>query len=347
MQTAEEIIRKLPKVDLHCHLDGSVRPMTLFEVAKKHKFKLPTNDPEKFKKYVQVSEDCQSLTDFLEKFEFFYEFLKFPDVVERIAYELCEDVSKENIKYFEVRFVPYLQSSKNFSPEDVLKKALKGLIAGSNDFSVDFGVILCIYRSLSDEINWQTLKLAEKYYGKGVVGIDLAGDESKYPTEKFSEFLSFAKKRKIPITCHAGEAAGAESIKAAIKLGANRIGHAVHLIEDEKLYKKVKENKIPLEICLTSNVQTQVVSSYSEHPFKKFFEDGLKVTLNTDDRGVSGIDLTHEYLIAHKKYNLRISDLMRIAMNGIDALFISPIDRDNLKKKFKEEIEEILLGERK
>ncbi|MFN3966930.1 MAG: adenosine deaminase [Endomicrobiia bacterium] len=345
--TAVEIIKKLPKVDLHCHLDGSVRPQTLFEVAKKHKFKLPTDDPEKFKKYVQVSENCCSLTEFLEKFEFFYEFLKFPDVVERIAYELCEDLSKENVKYFEVRFVPYLQSKKNFSPEDVLKKALKGLIAGSKDFSIGFGIILCIYRSLSEEINWQTLKLAEKYFGKGVVGIDLAGDESKYPTENFAKFFKFAKSRKIPITCHAGEASGAESIKKTIEFGADRIGHAVHLLEDEALYKKVKDKKIPLEICLTSNIQTQVVKSYSVHPFKKFFEYGLKVTLNTDDRGVSGIDLTHEYLIAYKNYNLRISDLIRILMNGVDSLFLGEIEKENLRKKIKEEIEEILLGEKK
>ncbi|MBU2567851.1 MAG: adenosine deaminase [Elusimicrobia bacterium] len=341
-----ELLKRIPKVDIHCHLDGSVRTATIIDAARKHNFKLPTEDPQQLNKYVQVSPTCKSLTDFLKRFEFFYDFLKFPDVVERISYELCEDVSKENIKYLEVRFAPFLQSSDRFSIEDVIRTAISGLMQGARDFHIGVGAIVCIYRSLPDDINRLTVSLAEKYFGKGVAGIDLAGDETKYPAERYAEFFEYARKRRIPITCHAGEAAGAESIRKALELGARRIGHGVHLAEDEGLYKKVMDEGIPIEMCLTSNVQTQVVKSYKTHPFLKFYEDGLKVTLNTDDRSVSGIDLTHEYLVAVEQYGLKISDIIKIILNGINSLFLPESEIDNIKKCMSDIIERMLLEER-
>ncbi|MEW6040078.1 MAG: adenosine deaminase [Elusimicrobiota bacterium] len=340
--TTAELVRKLPKVDLHCHIDGSVRTSTLMHLAKKHGFKLPTNDVRKFEKYVKVSPKCKSLTEFLNRFEFFYDFLKFPDAVERISYELTEDVSKENVKYLEARFAPHLQANKNFKAAEVVKIAVDALNSGARKNKIKAGIIICIYRNLPDEANDEAIKLAEKYFGKGVVGIDLAGDEILYPTEKFIKYFDYARSRSIPITCHAGEAGSAESIRPAVESHIQRIGHGTHLYQDENLLQLVKNNGIALEVCLTSNVQTKVVKSYGSHPFRKYFAGGLKVTLNTDDRSVSGIDLTHEHLFAMKHYGLKISDLIKLTLNSVSALFLSESEKREIEGKLKKEISEIL-----
>ncbi len=333
----KQVIKSLPKIDLHRHLDGSVRVETIRDAAIKHNFPLPTHDINELKKYVQVSPSCKSLTEFLKTFDFFYEFLKFPDVLERIAYENCEDaVKKENIKYLELRFAPPLQTKENFSEEDVLKSVIHGIKYGQRDFGVKVGLILCLYRhpNITEEQNWKTLKLVEKYFGDYVVGVDLAGDESKYSVELYKEFFKYAKSRDIPITCHAGEAGSALEVYKAIKLGARRIGHGTHLYEDENIMEFVRNEGITLEICLTSNIHTQVVDSIEKHPFKKYYDYGIKVTINTDDPSVSGIDLNHEFILAEDVFNLNFEDIKKLILNSIDASFLKKEDKDLFKKEF-------------
>ncbi|PIU82948.1 MAG: adenosine deaminase [Elusimicrobia bacterium CG06_land_8_20_14_3_00_38_11] len=334
----EEILKKIPKVDLHCHLDGCVRTPTIIELAKKQKVKLPTEDIEELNKYVQVSPDCRSLTEFLKAFEFFYPLLKNPYAVEKIGYELCEDAASENIKYLEVRFAPFLQAAENFNITDVVKICLDGLGQGSRDFKIGVGLILCCYRSIPKEANITTVELAKKYSDNGIVALDLAGDETRYPTRDFAEPFVLAKKYKIPFTVHAGESAGPESIKEAVKLGASRIGHGVHLIDDTNLMEEIKEKEIPLEMCITSNVQTHVVADFESHPIKKFYDKGVIVTINTDDRSVSGIDLTNEYNVAVNRLGFDVSDLTKIIHNGINALFIPNKNKVELNKIFETEI---------
>jgi adenosine deaminase len=337
--TILEKIKKLPKIDLHRHLDGSVRVETVRDAATKHNFTLPTTDLRKLKRLVQVSPECSSLTEFLKAFEFFYDFLKYPDVVERIAFESCEDARKENIRYLELRFAPPLQATKNFSEEEVVRCAISGVKEGMKKFGIKVGLILCVYRSLSEEQNWATVKLAEKYFGDGVVGIDLAGDESRYDVNLYKKFFNYIVDAKIPITCHAGEGAGAESIKNALILGANRIGHGVRLYEDQELMRKVRDLQIPLEICLTSNKQTQVVKTFEDHPFKMYYDFGIKVTLNTDDPSVSGIDINHEYILAQEVYKLTIEDLKKIVLNGIESAFLPKKEKMVLINEIKKELE--------
>lgn len=337
----KEILKKIPKVDLHCHLDGSVRTSTILELAKKQKVKLPTENVEELNKHVRVYSDCRSLTEFLKAFEFFYPLLKNPYAIEKIGYELCEDAASENIKYLEVRFAPFLQSTENFKINDVVKICLSGLRQGTRDFKIDAGLILCCYRSIPKEANTATVELAKKYSARGVVALDLAGDETKYPTRCFAEPFILAKKYKIPFTVHAGEAAGPESIKEAIELGASRIGHGVHLTGDKNLMKNVLEKEIPLEMCITSNVQTRVVDDFESHPIKKFYDSGIKVTINTDDRSVSGIDLTNEYDVAVNRLGFGLSDLIKIIHNGISALFIPDKNKAELSKIFETEINKL------
>jgi adenosine deaminase len=338
----EEIITRLPKVDLHRHLDGSVRVETILESAIKHNFKLPTYDVNKLRKYVQVSPKCKSLTEFLKTFDFFYDILKFPDVVERISYEVCEDaVKKENIRYLEVRFAPPLQTNKNFSEEDVVKSVLSGVKYGQKKFGIKVGIILCLYRyhTVTEEQNWKTLKLAEKYFGDGIVGIDLAGDESKYSVVLYKKFFEYANSCGIPITCHAGEAGGPQEVYYAIKFGAKRIGHGTKICKDKKIMKFVKDNSIPLEVCLTSNVQTQVVKDIKKHPVKKFYDYGIKITLNTDDPSVSGIDLNYELQLAQKVFKFSIEDLKKIVLNAAEASFLDNKTKKLLIQQIKKEME--------
>ncbi|MDW8055640.1 MAG: adenosine deaminase [Elusimicrobiota bacterium] len=333
----EEFIYKLPKVDLHRHLDGSVRVETIRDAALEHGFNLPTQDIEELRKYSQVSPDCKSLTDFLKTFDFFYEFLKFPDVLERIAYENCEDAAiKENIKYLELRFAPPLQTRDDFTEEEVVKSVLHGIKYGQKKFGIRVGIILCLYRyhTITEEQNWKTLKLAEKYLGNGVVGIDLAGDESKFSVLNYKKFFEYARSAGIPITCHAGEAASAVEVKHAIELGAKRIGHGTHIYEDENIMKLVRDNDIALEICLTSNIQTQVVDNINLHPARKYYDYGIKITLNTDDPSVSGIDLNYEFQLAVKVFNFDLNDLRKIVYNSIKAAFLAEEEKSELISKY-------------
>lgn len=339
MEITREFLKKIPKVDLHCHLDGSVRTGTILELAKRQNIKLPTEDPDELKKYVQVTPSCRSLAEFLKAFEFFYPLLKNPYAVERIAYELCGDCKEENIKYFETRFAPALQSTEKFSQEEVVKTAISGLEQGCKDFGIKAGIILCCYRMITDEENWETVALAKKYYGKGVVGIDLAGDEVHYPTEKFLKFLKKANSYKIPITCHIGETPEGSGMKEVFNIPVQRIGHGVHLAKSSaNLLELVKSKGIPIEVCITSNVQTHVVDDYESHPVKEFYKNGIKVTINTDDRSVSGIDLTYEYDIVVNRLGFSSGDLVKIIFNGIDAAFISDSEKKVLREVFKKEI---------
>ncbi|MEW6556194.1 MAG: adenosine deaminase [Elusimicrobiota bacterium] len=341
----KELLKKIPKVDLHCHLDGSVRAETILELAKKQNIKLPTPNPDELKKYVQVSKNCRSLAEFLKVFNFFYPLLKNPEAVEKIAYQLCEDCKAENIKYFETRFAPALQSTADFPMDEVVKKALFGLQQGSRDFKIKANAILCCYRMITDDENWQTVELARKYSDKGVVGVDLAGDEVNYPTEKFIKFLKKAKSYKIPLTCHIGETPMGSGMKKIFDIPVDRIGHGVHLSKSsEKLIDIVKEKKIPIEMCITSNIQTQVVESLEAHPIKEFYNQGLKVTVNTDDRSVSGIDLTHEYDILVNHLGFELDDLVKIIFNGVDAAFLPEQDKKNLALLIKKEINTIIYG---
>ncbi len=337
-----ELLKKLPKVDLHCHLDGSLKPKTILSIAKKQGAKLPAENEDELKKYVQVPPDCSSLTEFLKVFETFYPLLRNPEAIEEVTYSLLSSTKEDNVRYIEMRLAPALQKTDSFSQEEVIRSVIKGAEKGKKDFGISWGLILCIYRSLNPEENRQTAELAVAYYGKGVVGVDLAGDESRYPVELYKEMMDMVHRRDIPITIHAGESAGPESIRNALELGARRIGHGVTLEQDPELRKRVKEEGIPLEMCLTSNVQTRVVSAIQQHPLVRYFRDGVKVTINTDDPGVSGIDLTHEYSVAFSQLGLSLEELIEIIYHGVESSFLHTDEKERMKEDFREEIENIL-----
>ncbi|MEA3506990.1 MAG: adenosine deaminase [Elusimicrobiota bacterium] len=340
MTKVRDILKEMPKVDLHCHLDGSVRTSTILDLARKQNFELPADNVEDLREHVRVPLDCHSLGEFLDRFETFYPLLKSAYALERAAYELCRDCSGENTKYMEVRFAPVLQKTEDFSVPEVVKSVLDGINRGQREFDIKVNLILCLYRGTSAEDSLRTMEAALKYSQSGVCGIDVAGDETRFGLESFKSYIKQAKDAGLAVTIHAGEAAGPESIRSALDCGADRIGHGVALAKDKKLMDEVIKKEIPLEICLTSNVHTQVVKNYQAHPVRKFLEAGVKVTLNTDDRGVSGIDLTYEY---HKARELGITfeNIVKMDLDGIEYAFAADSLKKELKERFIKEIEKL------
>lgn len=337
MKVSLELIKKLPKVDLHRHLDGSLRVNTIIEIAKKQNYSLPTNDPKELEKYVQVSKDCRSLGEFLKAFETFYPILMHPDAMERISYEASEDAYLDNVKYCEFRFAPILQAKNNYSMEDILNGVLKGLAKAHKEFNIINPLILCCYRSESPQSSIDTVKLALKYRDQGIVAIDLAGDEEHYSAADHIQAFQLAYENQLPITVHAGEAGSVNNIREAVEtLYSSRIGHGIHIVDDENLYDYFIKNQIPLEMCLTSNIQTSVIDHYMSHPFPSCFKNGLKVTINTDDPGISNISLSDELFLLIQYYNFTLSDFKKIISNGIDASFTTFKRKETLRKELKE-----------
>ncbi len=314
--------KQLPKIDLHLHLDGAIRVATIAELGDELGIKLQSYNPKELAKFVQVSRDCRCLTDFLKRFEVFYPILPFAKTQERIAYELCEDCMRDNVVYFEARFAPALCTNPKFTMEDAVVAALEGFRRGQRDFGVRCGTILCCYRSVSVQENVETVKLAHKYRDQGVVGIDLAGDENHFAAAPHAEAFALARKLEIPITIHAGEGGSAENIREAVFThGATRIGHGVSLQHDPELLKAVRDRGTVFEICLTSNLQTCTVPSAQAHPFKKFLDEKIRVTLNTDDPAISNITLTHEFELAAREFHLQPAEVRGLLLNAAQAVF--------------------------
>jgi adenosine deaminase len=335
-----DVLLQLPKADLHCHLDGSVRPATLLELGKRLKIKLPADTPAALAPFVQVSPSCRSLKEFLDIFELIYPLLRDPLSVERIAYELVEDCAKENILHVEARFAPVLQAHAKFSTDAVVEAALKGLRRGQKDFGTTSSIIVCMIRSHGPQENRRAFETLKKFHKPQtrleepcVVALDLAGDEARYPTRDYAAFYEEAKSLGIATTCHAGETQGTENLRAALELGVGRIGHGIHLMEDRRLVAEVARRKVPVEIGLTSNVRTKSVPSLKDHPALDFHRAGVPITLNTDDRGIIGIDLTHEYEAA-LELGFTLSELSALSIDSTAHLFLPQENRALLRERF-------------
>lgn len=322
-----------PKIDLHLHLDGALRVSTIRDLFKKCGKELPTEDLDELAPYCQVGPDCKSLTEFLQKFFFFYDVLKHPDAMERAAYELCEDCAADNVVYFETRFAPILQATEDYPMQAVLESVIRGIDAGVKKFKVRANILLCCYRSESLESSIETVKLADKYRERGVVGVDMAGDETNVPAAPHYEAFKLARRRQIPITLHAGEAGGPQNVREAIEqIGASRIGHGFRTIEDPAVVELVKERGVTLEICPTSNVHTNTVPSLEEHPLKKLAALGVKVTVNSDDPGVSAITLGHEYDVAVARCGLTEKQLAACVRQSVESCFADDSTKQEIRK---------------
>lgn len=321
MLTSEQL-RRIPKTELHCHLDGSVRPSTLLELGREYKIRMPATSADELRDFMIVK-DARSLEDYLERFEITIAVMQTAEAIERISYELAEDAAKDGVKYIEVRNAPILNSRGNLEMGDALEAQIKGLERAQRDHGIIARSIVCSLRQLPPETSVELAQLAVAYRQRGVVAFDLAGKEAGFPASAHGDAFAYARKHNLAVTVHAGEGDGARSVRDAVhKCGANRLGHATRLIEDPELTQYVNDRRIGLEICLTSNVQTHAARSYEAHPLRQYFDRGMNATLSTDNRLMSGTTLTDEYVYAAKHLDFTFDELCTLALNGFESAFL-------------------------
>ncbi len=323
------IVKDMPKIVLHLHLDGSIDMEDAYLWAKEDGLKITKKELEQ---ELQVNDDCHNLNDYLEKFDLPCKLLQTCERLEKTSYHLFLKLSKMNVKYAEVRFAPNKHLAKNLTLDDVVISVINGMNKANVETGIMGGIILSMMRGDSKEDNIRVINLAQKYLKKGVVAIDLAGAEAIYPTTDYVDLFRYAKIKGIPFTIHAGEAAGVESIKAALDAGAQRIGHGIRAIDDEAIQKIIVDKQVLLEVCMTSNYQTEAVKG--KHPIEKLYNNGIKISINTDNDTVSNIDINKEYTKILNETDLTMDDLGKCNKESIDYIFADQIVKDKLQKEF-------------
>ncbi len=320
----------MKKVELHVHLDGSVRPNTVSKIL--------NLDLNYVKKNMVVESNNEDLSCYLTKFELPIKAMQTKDNLIRVAKELAIDLKNDDVIYAEVRFAPQKHTLNGLSLDDVVLSVLEGLKSVSG---IKTNLILCMMRGDDFAKNKEVIDVCKKYLGNGVVALDLAGDEKHFKTSDYKALFEMAKKMNVPFTIHAGEADNYKSVKDAISFGAKRIGHGISIIENDDLIKEVIKNKITLEVCPTSNVQTKVVRNYVDHPIKNLYEKGVLLTINTDNNTVSNITLSKEYELLDKYFNFTKEDFYKFNLYAVNASFICGEEKKKLINRLKEYYEKM------
>ncbi|MDN9636194.1 adenosine deaminase [Clostridioides difficile] len=316
------MFENLPKIDLHCHLDGSVRVETMLDIAIKEKIDLPSNNMDEIKKLAKVSFNCTSLDEYLEKFDLPLKVMQSKENLKRITFELLEDASRENVKYIEIRFAPLLHTQKGMSVKNIIEGIIEGIREAESIYDIKGNLILGCMRTMTSKEALLVIEEGKSFVNKGVVAVDLCGPEKEGFCKEYKDVFKLAKEYGYKVTIHAGEAASGENILDAINiLNADRIGHGVKIKDHKKAYNLVKDKKILLELCPTSNVQTKTVDSYEAHPFYTFYKDNLHVSINTDNRTVSDISLSSELNVIFDTFKLGLEDYKIIYRNAVEASF--------------------------
>lgn len=322
MKVTPELLRRLPKTELHVHLDGSLRPSTLIELSAEYGKSLPSADPQEMARFM-LAEDTRNLEEYLDKFRITLSVMQHADDLERIAFELAEDNALENVRYLEVRYSPILHTQEGLPLTEAVESPLRGLARAEEEYGIKTGLIICGIRNMEVDTSRELADLTVAYKDRGVVAFDLAGAEYNFPAKKHRDAFFTVINRNIGTTIHAGEAYGPESIHQALHYcRANRIGHGTRLFEDPDLMQYVNDFRVPLEICLSSNVQTRAVASFAEHPLRQYFDLGIVLALCTDNRLVSGTTVTAEYVAAHEHLGFSWAELTKLARMGFTAAFL-------------------------
>lgn len=323
------MINDIPKIELHVHLDGSIDTLLAS--------KLLNEDIDKIKCKMIANEKCKDLTDYLKMFDVSVSLMQTHDNLVSIANELVNNLEKDNVIYAEVRFAPLKHQIKGLSLDEVVLSVLEGLRKNKN---VKTNLILCMMRNDNFDDNLKVIELAEKYLNKGVCAIDLAGDEINYQTKDFKELFNIASSKNIPFTIHAGEAGNINSLIDALEFNPKRIGHGIKCVLSNEVYNYLKNNKIMLEVCPTSNYQTNAIKEYYEHPIYKMYKDSINISINTDNRTVSNINLNLEYQKLADNFSFTYDDFIKINLNTINFTFLN----DNEKKELKDKYNKIING---
>lgn len=336
----KEALKRWPKAELHVHLDGALRPATMLDLARRQGIRLPADTPDELAKAMLVRH-AKNLEEYLEKYEITLSVLQTAEALERVAYEFVIDKAAENVRYVEVRYSPLLHR-----PALTLAQAIEAPLAGvrraAAETGTKVGLIVCAMRTKPPAQSLELARVAAEYQSAGVIAFDLAGAERAHPAKEHRAAFEYAAAHGMACTCHAGEGDGPHSIHQALEdVGAQRIGHGTRLAEDPALLEEVVARKIPLEMCLTSNVHTHVVASVAEHPFKRYFQQGVVVTLNTDGPLTDGITLTDEYFLAHAVLGLSPDELQRVVLNACESAFLPEYEKVALVSRVQSELDEL------
>ncbi|MDR3597397.1 adenosine deaminase [Clostridium sp.] len=326
----------LPKIELHCHLDGSLRPETIIDIAKNEGIEIPSIGISDIQREITAPLECKSLDEYLKTFAIPNLVMQSKESLRRITFELFEDAARENVKYMEVRFAPLLHTLRGLAVEEIIQSVIEGIKDAEGKYDIEGNVILSCMRTMNVDKAFEVVEKGKKFLGKGVVGIDLCASEEEGFCETFIEPIKLAKEYGYRVTIHAGETGIGKNVLEAVQLlGAERIGHGVFIKDCDEAYKIVKEREITLEMCPTSNVQTKAVNCFTEHPIYDFHKDGIKVTLNTDNRTVSNTDMTKECSIIIDEFNINYEEYKQIYFNSVEACFADFDTKEKLKKYMK------------
>lgn len=321
-------IKKLKKVELHLHLDGSVSPEIASDISG-----LPLDE---VKKMMYAKDKCSNLSEYLTKFDFPISLMQAKENLTIITKDLIKRLEDQEVFYTEIRFAPMFHVKEGLTYEEVVKT----VIEASRESNIKVNFILCMMRGAKFSDNLKTIEVAEKYLNKGVCALDLAGDEIKYPLADYLELFKIAKTKNIPFTIHAGETSNAGEVRQAILIGAKRIGHGIKAIFDDEVLDLIRKKDVLLEVCPTSNVQTNVVFDYSDHPIYDLYKRGVIINISTDNNTVSHISLTEEYLKIFEHFNFTIADINNITVNSIKHSFLSDKEKKMYLDRFIKEVGE-------
>jgi adenosine deaminase len=334
----KDALHRWPKVELHVHLDGSLRPDTMLELARTQGLALPADTPEALARAVS-GRGAETLEAYLEKYALTLAVMQTADALERIAYELVQDAAAEHVRYLEIRYSPLLHRPA-LTLTEAIEAPLRGVTRAAAETGTRAGLVLCAMRTKSSAESLELARAAAAYRGAGVVGFDLAGPEHGYPARAHREAFAVAARAGLGCTCHAGETDGPDSIRQALEeCGATRIGHGTRLGEDQVLLERVVSERVALEVCLTSNLYTGAVRSLPTHPMKRFLDRGAVVTLSTDARLVGGVTLTDEYHLAHTVLGLGREDLARLVLYACESAFLPEPERVALAARVQGELD--------
>lgn len=326
--TIEEL-KNLPKIELHCHLDGSLSKKYLEDRLKR----------QVSKEEISVSKDCQSLQEYLEKFDLPCSCIQDEEGLEKAGVDVLETMSKEHVIYAEIRFAPMLSVTDTVDCRQVIAALLRGLEKGKKKYGVSYQVITCLMRHHSYEQNLAVLEAAKDFLGKGVCAVDLAGAEASYPMWKFMDIFAKAKEMGIPFTIHAGECGSVQNILDSIEAGAARIGHGIAMRGNKEVQKLIKDKRIGIEMCPISNLQTKSIKSPSEYPIQEFLKEGILVTINTDNRTVSNTSLTEELSFVQNTYGIEDAQIFQMMRNAVQIAFLEKEEKECLQRILNEKKE--------
>ncbi len=342
--TDRALLRRLPKAELHCHLDGSVRPETMIELAREYRVTLPRDDADALREFMRV-DDARTLEDYLMRFDTTLSVMQTEEALERMAYELAIDAAAEGVRYLEMRYAPPLNTLQGLTLQQTVEAPLRGIAKAQREADITARVIVCSLRHYDPTLSLQLAHLAVDYKDRGVVGFDLAGGELGNPASRHAAAFEYCQEHGLACTCHAGEGDGADSIRQAVHdCHAHRIGHATRLLEDPALMEEVHERGIALELCLTSNVQTRATDRYETHPLKQFLARGMNVCLNTDNRLMSGTTLVDEYHHAATHCDCTFDELAGMALDGFRSSFLPEQEKRAMVTRMEAEITAIRSG---